>query len=183
MCLGTSKLVRASSMPKSAPTAWLDHTFCPLITQRSPSALRSGGEPGQVRACAGLAEELAPGGPAVEDGWDEPLDLLRRALRQDRRCGHQQAQAAGRSERAERAEGGTDDGRRPPPEATAALFGREVGRRPAGLRHLLPPVVDRQSRDPSWRPASPGPRPRDPRLGRSSSLTPRPRGTRRRCRA
>jgi hypothetical protein len=36
-CLGTSKLVRASSMPKSAPTAWLDQTFCPLMTQRSPS--------------------------------------------------------------------------------------------------------------------------------------------------
>ena len=37
LCLGTSKFVRARSMPKAAPTAWLDQTFCPLTIQRSPS--------------------------------------------------------------------------------------------------------------------------------------------------
>ena len=36
-CLGTSRSVRASRIPKSAWNAPVFHTFCPLITHSSPS--------------------------------------------------------------------------------------------------------------------------------------------------
>ena len=37
LCLGTSGLVRASRIPKSATWAKEFHTFCPLTTNSSPS--------------------------------------------------------------------------------------------------------------------------------------------------
>ena len=70
------------------------------MIQRSPSRIGPRGEAGEVGAGAGLAEQLAPADLALEDRRDVAGDLVGRAVREDRRRGHEQAEAAGRPQRA-----------------------------------------------------------------------------------
>ena len=126
--VGTDGLTRPDLLP-------VDHPAIPVT-------LGSGGQAGQVRTRAGLTEELAPGGSSLEDRGHEPVDLLGGALGEDGRRGHEEAQAAGGTERTEGTKGSPHDSRGSSPKATPTLFDGEVRRRPAGLRHLLPPVVD-----------------------------------------
>ena len=80
--------------------AMLLHTFWPLMIQRSPSRSARVVEPGEVGAGAGLAEQLAPADLPFEDRRHEAGDLVGGAVREDRRRGHEQPEAAGRAQRA-----------------------------------------------------------------------------------
>ena len=106
-------------------------------------ALGARREPGEIRARAGLAEQLAPVDLALEDRWDEARDLIGRAVREDGRRGHQQAETAGRAQRAELREGGAHRVRCGAVQAAATLLHREVRRGPSGATDDPPPLVDR----------------------------------------
>ena len=82
-CLGTSGLVRASSMPWSHHCAAEFHTFCPLTTNSSPSRAAAP-EAGEVGAGARLAEELTPRVLTGEQARDELALLLVGAERHER---------------------------------------------------------------------------------------------------
>ena len=100
--LGTSKSVRAKSMPESASMACELHTFWPEMTQWSPSRVARRGEPGEIGTRPRLAEQLAPRAAAVVDGRDVAFDLLGRAVGEDGGRRHHHAEAARRRDRAER---------------------------------------------------------------------------------
>ena len=106
-----------------------------LLTADDPPvavALGPGGEPGEVGAGAGLAEELGPAELALEDRRDVAGDLVGVALGEDRGRRHQEAEAAGRSQGAVLGEAPAHHGLRSDAQAAAALLGREVRGRPAG---------------------------------------------------
>ena len=78
-------------MHQSAMCAYDDQTFCPLTTKwpsRSSALVRNGGE---VRPGARLREALAPDLLGGEDVREVALLLLVRAVRDDRRPGHAEA--------------------------------------------------------------------------------------------
>ena len=74
-CLGTSRSVRASSMPRSAYWAPDVHTFCPLTVQPSPSRT--------ARVCALARSEPDPGS---EKNWHQDSSPRARAGRNRAFC-------------------------------------------------------------------------------------------------
>ena len=83
------------------------------MTQRSPSRSARVVRPARSEPDAGLAEQLAPADPAVEDRRDVAGDLVGRAVGEDRGRRHQQPEATRRAQRAGVGEGGPDGVRRP----------------------------------------------------------------------
>ena len=104
-CLGTSRSVRASSIPRSAHWAPEVHTFWPSAVQ-PPS-------PGTALVCAlarsepgsGLREELAPQFLAAHQDGQEPGLLLLAAVNEQHRAAQQLAEPGGRGQRPHLREG------------------------------------------------------------------------------
>ena len=94
-------------------------------------ARRAGGETGEVRARARLAEQLAPPDRAVVDRRHEPGDLLLGSVAADGGRGHEHPEAGRRQHRAVTLEGGARRDDRPPRVAEPAPLAREVRRRPS----------------------------------------------------
>ena len=123
--------------------AWLDHTFCPVMTQRSPSRAARVVRPARSEPAPGSLNSWHQADPALEDRRHEAVDLLGGALGEDRRRRHQQPEAARRAQGAVVGERRPHDRLRPAVEAR----GRPARGRSAGAVHpaaatSLPPVVD-----------------------------------------
>ena len=137
-------------------------------------ALGPGGEPGQVGAGAGLAEQLAPVVLPVEDRGHEPGDLVGRAVGEDRRRRHEQAEPAGRAQGPELAEGGAHGVHRCSGEAATALLGGQVGERSSRRRPRGATSRRRRGRGPSGHRARRGPPAGGPRWTRRAPPPPQP---------
>ena len=88
---GASGSVRARRIPRSATRPLEHHTFWPVTTQSSPSALGPRAQAGQVAPGAGLGEQLAPHLVGLEDPAQVGPLLLRRAEGEDRAAGEHDA--------------------------------------------------------------------------------------------
>ena len=124
------------------------HTFCPVTSHPSAAALGPGGQPGQVRTRARLAEQLAPGDLAGHGRRTKRPPQLLGAVLDDRRRGQATPTPRPAGHPAPASSSATSAaGRRQRPAAPLARPGRA---RPARVGQQLPPLAPGSAPDPSW---------------------------------
>ena len=139
-CFGTSGSVRARRIPQCDRSAWLDHTFWPLMIQVSPSRTARVASPARSEPAPGSEKQLHPGLPLVRDLGEEPPALVLGSPLEEG-LGHVDAQGIVGAGHLVLAERPIDDGGPHRVQAEAAVLDRPVREVPAGLAEPLPPVA------------------------------------------
>ena len=108
-------------------------------------------EPGEIRAAAWLAEQLAPGVGASDDGTQEPILQVVRTVLEDGRGGQPHARALGRADGSHPVELAVHHVRHRRREAPSPPLGRPRRSAPTGVGQQIAPASQGQVRVPVLR--------------------------------